>query len=49
MTAFLFLIVYMVVFLHYYIKTPVHPEAIRRCESYEFFTSDFTGNCEDIQ
>ena len=27
---------------------PLHPEAIRSCDSYEFFTSDFIDNCEDI-
>ena len=46
---FLFLVVYLLLFLHKHIKTPVHQETIRSCSRYEFFTSDFIDTCEDIQ
>ena len=45
----LFLIVYLLLFLHKHIKTSDHQETIRSCSRYEFFTSDFIDTCEDIQ
>ena len=39
----------MLPFLHKYIKTPDHQEALRSCGRYDFFTSDFIDTCEDIQ
>ena len=46
---FLFLIVYLLLFLHKHIKTSDHQETIKSCSRYEFFTSDFIDTCEDIQ
>ena len=46
---FVFLIVYLLLFLHKHIKTSDHQETIRSCSRYEFFTSDFIDTCEDIQ
>ena len=46
---FLFLIVYLLLFLHKHIKTSDHQEIIRSCSRYEFSTSDFIDTCEDIQ
>ena len=45
----LFLIVYLLLFLHKHIKTSDHQETIRSCSRYKFFTSDFIDTCEDIQ
>ena len=30
-------------------KTPDHQEALRSCSIYDFFKSDFSATCEDIQ
>ena len=38
---FLFLVIYLLLFLHKHIKSPDHQEAIGSCSRYEFFTSDF--------
>ena len=46
---YVFLIVYLLLFLQKQIKNSDHQETIRRCSRYEFFTSDFIDNCEDIQ
>ena len=46
---FVFLVVYLLLFLHKHIKTSDHQETIRSCSRYEFFTSDFTDTSEDIQ
>ena len=45
----LFLIVYLLLFLHKHIKTSYHQETITSCSRYEFFKSDFINTCEDIQ
>ena len=44
---FLFLIFYLLLFLHKHIKTSDHQETVRSCRRYEFFTSDFIDT--DIQ
>ena len=46
---FVFLIVYLLLFLHKHIETSDHQETIRSSSRYEFFTSDFIDTCEDIQ
>ena len=46
---FLFLVVFLLLFLHKYIKTSDHQKTIRSCSRYEFFTPDFINTCEDIQ
>ena len=46
---FVFLIVYLLLFLHKHIKTSDHQETIRSCSRYQLFTSDFIHTCEDIQ
>ena len=45
---FLFLIIYLLLFLHKHIKTSNHQETIRSGSRYKFFTSDFTDTYEDI-
>ena len=46
---FVFLIVYLLLFLHKQIKIPDHYEVIGTCCRYEFFTFDSMDTCEDIQ
>ena len=45
---FLFLVVYLLLFLHKHTKTYDHQETIS-CSRYEFFTPDFIDTYEDIQ
>ena len=46
---FVFLIAYLLLFLHKHTKTSDPQETMKSCSRYEFFTSDFIETCEGIQ
>ena len=46
---FLFLVAFLLPFLHKHIKTSNHQETIRSCSRYGFFTPDFIDTCKNIQ
>ena len=46
---FVFLIIYMLLYLHKQIEVPDCQEAVRSCSWYQFFSFDYIYTCEDIK